>query len=74
MTSLFLSKEMAMSLRAIFDLAFAASLLTLRWIVVLIAEARVTRNLMFRKATRVRFRVFCVDDSPLAAIDAENVS
>jgi len=32
MTSLLFSKEMATSLRAIFDLAFAASLLALRWI------------------------------------------
>ena len=49
MTSLFLSKEMAMSLRAIFDLAFAVSLLTLRWIMVLIANVRVSHNLMLRK-------------------------
>ena len=49
MTSLFLSKEMAMSLRAIFDLAFAVSMLTLRWIMVLIANVPVRRNLMLRK-------------------------
>ena len=49
MASLFLSKEMAMSLRAIFDLVFATSLLTLRWIMVLITNVRVSRNLMLRK-------------------------
>ncbi len=49
MTSLFLSKEMAMSLRAISDLVFAASLLTLRWIMVLIANVRLRHNPMLRK-------------------------
>jgi hypothetical protein len=73
MTSLLLSKEMAMSLRAIFDLAFAASLLTLRWIVVLIANARVSHNLVLRKAKCVRPGRYGQTRDPLAAIDAENV-
>jgi hypothetical protein len=73
MTSLLLSKEMTMSLRAIFDLAFAASLLTLRWIVVLIANARVSRNLMLRKASCERPGWYGQTKDSLTAIDAENV-
>ena len=53
MTSLFLSKEMAMSVRAIFDLAFAVSMLTLRWILVLIANVPLRHSPMLRKANRV---------------------
>jgi len=69
MASLLLSKELAMSLRALSDLAFAASLLMVRWIMVLIAEARVIHNGEFRKVERARRRVVLSS----LTVDAENV-
>ena len=74
MTSLFLSKEMAMSLRAIFDLAFAVSLLTLRWIMVLIRQrACKPQSHASKRQTAWRWAVW-VNAGRLAAIDAENVT
>ena len=72
MTTLLFSKEMAISLRAIFDLAFAVSMLTLRRILVLIANVPLRHSPMLRKANRVAPRRIGKRDL-LAAIDAENV-
>ena len=63
MVSILLNREMAMSLRLIFDLAFAASFLTLRGIVVRIARAGVTSQYHASKRELRALRAVWVHDS-----------
>lgn len=67
MTSLLLGEELTMSLRVIFDLAFAVTLLTLRCIVVLIADAHRYRVLQWRAP-----RSIFLNESSWAIIVTEN--